>query len=269
MFAYRHDILKSFISGGIKLVVLGPGESLADLPELKDQPANGQVDLLARMLRYRPDTKLLVVAEENVLADPRDANVGSNQVIHVLADAIYQVAGKRPVDPNWENRGRAIQQYELRVQRLDVRYDERLKELFGQATRAGKWKGTAAVHDRLSYWTEGVLAYFDALGETASPNDAIHPITNREALKQYDPDLFALVQQADDVGPELHVPLVLLNGFVTLGALLRRLDVGLVQLTVGVSLELVERPLMQKHAPVLADDLSDPRDVQDTPLGGE
>jgi len=99
------------------------------------------------------------------------------------------------VDPNWEKRGRDVQQYELRVKRLDVRFDESLKDLFDKATNAGKWKGTAAVHDRITYWTQGVLAYFDAPGQDAAPHDAAHPITTREALKDYDPGLFTLVNE--------------------------------------------------------------------------
>jgi hypothetical protein len=67
--------------------------------------------------------------------------------------------------------------------------------VFEKATSAGKWKGTAAAHERAAYWTEGVLAYFDALGQDAAPNDAAHPIDTREALKEYDPDLFALVNE--------------------------------------------------------------------------
>lgn len=59
----------------------------------------------------------------------------------------------------------------------------------------GLWKGTAAVHDHVAYWAEGVLTYFDAVGVGAPPNDADHPITTREALRAYDPDLFALVDQ--------------------------------------------------------------------------
>jgi hypothetical protein len=105
------------------------------------------------------------------------------------------VTATRPVDPNWENRRGAVQQYELRVKRLDVRFDEKLKELFEKATGAGKWKGTAAIYDRVAYWTEGVLAYYDALGQDAAPNDTAHPINTREALKDYDPDLYALVNE--------------------------------------------------------------------------
>ena len=65
---------------------------------------------------------------------------------------------------------------------------------------AGNWKGTAALHDRAAYWTEGALAYFDA---SAPPNDATHPINTREALKEYDPGLFALVNET--MGYDGHV----------------------------------------------------------------
>jgi hypothetical protein len=193
MFAYRHDILKALIADGVKLVVLGRGEGIGDLPEYK----NGlkDVDALARTLDYTPEARLLAVGEENVLADPGDRNAGGAHVIRVLARAVYLVTGTRPVDPNWENRGRAVQQYELRVKRLDVRFDEKLKELHEKAMSAGKWRGTAAVHDRIAYWAEGVLAYFDALGQDAAPHDADHPVNTREALARYDPDLHALVHE--------------------------------------------------------------------------
>lgn len=193
MFAYRHDILKALMADGVKLVVLGKSERISDLPEYKTFKDVKGFDPLARALDYTPETKLLIVGEENVLANPRDPNVGDNQVIRVFATALYHVTARRAVDPNWEDRGRAVQQYELRVKRLDVRFDEELKDLFETATSAGNWKGTAAIHDRVSYWTAGVLAYFDALGQDAAPNDAAHPINTREALMQYDPGLYALV----------------------------------------------------------------------------
>jgi len=40
-----------------------------------------------------------------------------------------------------------------------------------------------------------VLAYFDAAGQDMPPNDAPHSIATREALRQYDPELFALIAQ--------------------------------------------------------------------------
>jgi hypothetical protein len=192
MFAYRHDILKALIADGVKLVVLGPDESVADLPEYR---ATRDTSRLSRMQDYRPDTKTLVVAQENLLARHDDPLVGGSQVVRVFARALYRVTAQRPVDPNWENRGRDVQQYELRVQRLDVRFDERLARLFEAAREKGLWKGSAAVHDREAYWVAGVVAYFDAAGQDSAPNDAAHPIANRDLLKAYDPGLFDLVHE--------------------------------------------------------------------------
>jgi len=70
------------------------------------------------------------------------------------------------------------------IQRLDVRFDERLKEIYERTMNAKKWQGTAAVHDRVAYWAEGVLAYFDASGQDAAPPGALHPIRTRQALQE-------------------------------------------------------------------------------------
>jgi hypothetical protein len=194
MFAYRHDILKAFINEGARLVVLGSEESLADLPECKKMPA-GSIDYTARFLDYVPKAKFMVVDQKNVLGNLDNPYGTSCQVIRVFAKALYHLTGTRPVNPNWDNRGRNVQQYELRVQRMDLRFDEKLKELYDSAMSKGLWKGTAAAGNRVEYWAEGVLAYFDAVGAVVPPNDASYPIATRETLKEYDPDLFALVEE--------------------------------------------------------------------------
>jgi alpha-glucosidase len=194
MFAYRHDILKALIADGVKLVVLGPEESLSDLPEFKRKTAKN-LDHTARFMDYSPELKLMVVAQENVLGDLNDPYTSECQVIRVFAKAIYYVTGTRPIDPDWENRGRNVQQYELRVRRMDIRFDKKLKEIYESAVSKDLWKGTPAVHNHVEYWAMGVLAYFDATGPIAPPNDADHPITTREMLKEYDPGLFALVEE--------------------------------------------------------------------------
>lgn len=196
LFAYRHDLLKALIAADLKLVVLGRDERLADLPEIRALGDKAALDLTARCLSYNPHVRLLVVAEENVAADPQEASVGDNQVLRVLASAVHEVAGKRPSDPNWGSRPRNVwQQYELRVQRLDEGFDRRLAELYDQALARGHWRGTAAVHDRASYWVRGVLAYFDAAGQSSAPAGSERPIVMREELQQYDANLFALVHE--------------------------------------------------------------------------
>lgn len=195
MFAYRHDVLKALIDEGCRLVVLGPGESISDLPEWKELKEQG-VDGLARSLEYAPGRKLMVVGEESVLGDPSVPRVGADPVVRVLAGAVLRGPGRRAVAPDRDPRDRNIQQYELRVKRLDVRFDERVKSLFESAKAAGKWRGTAAGRDHDAYWVEGVLAYFDAQGQAPAPGDAPHTIATREDLRAYDPPLAEFLDEA-------------------------------------------------------------------------
>ncbi|HLW66269.1 MAG TPA: hypothetical protein VKS79_13230, partial [Gemmataceae bacterium] len=193
MFAYRHDILKALIADGAKLVVLGQGEKLSDLPEFKSAAGQPKSDEI-RCQNYTPEMKLIVVPEENVLHLPGDPFAGKNMVVSAMAKALYLVTGLRPVDSDFDKR-RSKQQYELRVKRLDVEFDHKLEKLFDDAKAKSLWKGTAAARNRTEYWAAGVEAYFDAAGAGHAPNGADRPITTREALKAYDPDLFALVDE--------------------------------------------------------------------------
>jgi hypothetical protein len=195
MFAYRQDILKAFIAEKVQLVVLGENESLGDLPEFQDAQVRSKADLLARYLEYSPEFKRLVVSQENLLATPTDARVGSSHLVRVLASAIHRLAGTRPVDETWNDRPRELwQQYELNLKRLDEGFDRQLQELHQAAMSAGKWQGTTAVHDHASYWIAGVLAYFDAAGQEPTPTDSPHAIGTRESLAEYDPALYDLVR---------------------------------------------------------------------------
>ena len=194
MFAYRHDILKALMADSVKLVVLGRTEDIADLPEYKRLADKTGIDALARYLDSTPALKLIVVPEENVLSDPRDPEVGDNAVIRGFTRALYRATARRPVDTIPVPRGQA-QQYELRVTRMDIRFDQKLDSLYRAAMAAGKWKGTAAVHDREDYLTRGVLAYFDASGQHSPPNDTGYPVATREDLEEYDPGLFRLVEE--------------------------------------------------------------------------
>jgi alpha-glucosidase len=194
MFAYRHDILKALIADGVKLVVLGRNEKISDLPEFKGMKEINGADPGGRVVEYTPEKKSLVVGEENLVGSGTTPQAADCEVIRVFAKALYHVTGTRPVDPNWNNRGRAVQQYELRVKRLDMQFDEKLEQIHEAATAKGLWKGTLSGRDRVEYWAGGVLAYFDACRRTEKSSGGALPST-REALKEYDPELFALVQE--------------------------------------------------------------------------
>jgi alpha-glucosidase/alpha-D-xyloside xylohydrolase len=190
MFAYRHDILKALIADGARLVVLAAREKLSNLPEFKDERNHPGFDAV-RYLDYDPGRKLMIVPEENVLGLPSDPCPGRCLVVSAFAKGLYHVTAQRQPIPDFEQR-RDRQQYELRVRRLDVEFDRQLRTAYEAALSHGLWKGTAAARDRVEYWTAGVVAYFDAAGQGPAPSGADRPISTREALKAYDPGLFAL-----------------------------------------------------------------------------
>jgi len=193
MFAYRHDILKAMIAEGTRLVVLGRNEKLSDLPEFKDAKDKAGFDEV-RYLDYTPALKLMVVPEENVLGRQGEPFAGKGMVVSVFARAIHQATGLRPVAINFEKQ-RSKQQYELRVQRMDIEFDNKLQKIHEAAMSKKLWRGTPAGHNRVEYWVAGVEAYFDAAGEGLPPELADRPITTREALRAYDPELYALVDE--------------------------------------------------------------------------
>jgi dipeptidyl aminopeptidase/acylaminoacyl peptidase len=193
MFAYRHDILKAMIADGARLVVLGREEKLSDLPEFKDSKNQAGFDEV-RYLDYTSHLKLMVVPEENVLGLAKEPFAGKCMVVSVFAKGLYHVTALRPAIPDFE-RQRDRQQYELRVKRMDVEFDQQLQKIHDEALSKGLWKGTSAARHRIEYWAAGVEAYFDAASEGPSPNLADRPIATREALKAYDPSLFALVDE--------------------------------------------------------------------------
>ena len=193
MFAYRHDILKAMIEDGARLLVLGRDEKLTDLPEFKKSKSIAGFDE-SRYLDYTPELKLMIVPEENVLGLPKESFAGECMVVNVFAKGLYQITGLRSVDPEFNKRSQ-MQQYELRVKRMDVEFDHKLQKCYDDAMGKGLWKGTTAARDPREYWATGVEAYFDAAGDGQSPNGADRPITTRELMHTYDPDLYALVDE--------------------------------------------------------------------------
>jgi hypothetical protein len=136
MFAYRHDILKALMADGWRMAVVAPGEKIPR------------------------DEKIMVVEA----GKDRD-------VILTFAKKFYEVTGNRPVDPNWDKRGRDVQQYELRVKRLDEEFGKRVRTIHDrQKTPLGTGE----------FWAEGVVKYFT---------------DEREKFAADDQDLYHLVEE--------------------------------------------------------------------------
>jgi hypothetical protein len=191
LFAYRHDILKLLMAKGARLVVLGKGERLGELPEFRAKSQVPGFEEL-RYQEYSDALPLIVVPEENVLGLPGDPFQGENQIVALFAKALYVAGGHRAVDAVFESKKFERQQYELNVRRLDIRFDQDLRAAFAHAATKGLWRGTPAGTELDAYWAAGVCAYFDAAGDGLPPVGG-QPVVRRDTLKGYDPELFQLV----------------------------------------------------------------------------
>lgn len=160
----REDILKAMIQRGCRFMVMAPTEMTTDVPEqrhLKNDPRTNW-DRRARGLGGR----LSSCGEENLLNLKGDRYNRENILIHEFNHAIHQ-QGLREVDPT---------------------FDGRLRQTYQKAMAKGLWKGTYVATDHNEYWAEGAQAYFDCMRPQFGAN-------TRAKLKEYDPDLFALVDE--------------------------------------------------------------------------
>jgi alpha-glucosidase len=84
------------------------------------------------------------------------------------------------------------------LNRVDERFDARLRKCFDDAIKKGLWKGTYAAVNHNEYWAEGVQSWFDDNRE----NDSLHNHVNTRAeLKEYDPGLAAPVAKSSVTSP--------------------------------------------------------------------
>ncbi len=203
MFAYRHDLLKALINDNAKVVVLAKGELLTDLPEFADERAQAS-PAMSRHCDYTIEKKVIVVPEENLLGGLGDPASGRCLLVGQMAKAVFSVAASREVDERFTTVRRDSQQYEQRliwnkssepIERMDVRFELRVRETFDASIKQGLWQGTPPARNTAEYWATGVEAYFDAAGRGFPPVGSPRPITTREQLQAYDPALFKIVDE--------------------------------------------------------------------------
>jgi alpha-glucosidase len=160
----REDVLKAMIKRGCHFMVMAPTEMTTDVPEQRGMKNDPKTDWDKRARGL--GGKLSSCGEENLLNLKGDRYRSENILIHEFNHAIHQY-GLREVDPT---------------------FDDRLREAYKKAMDKGLWKDTYVATNHSEYWAEGVQAYFDCMRPQFGAN-------TREKLKEYDPDLFALVDE--------------------------------------------------------------------------
>ncbi|MGI8605495.1 MAG: hypothetical protein ACR2OZ_21175 [Verrucomicrobiales bacterium] len=164
----RDDVRQAIVKNKVRLAIMAPNELTTCIPEHSDLTPAKYWDKRARGLGATKIRPAVSCGEENLLSYRGDPYAAENILIHEFAHVIHQMG----------------------LDAIDSTFDERLKETYRAAIKAGLWKGTYAASNRHEYWAEGVQSWFD----TNRENDNQHNhVDTREELEQYDAALSALI----------------------------------------------------------------------------
>jgi len=178
MFRYRHDVLKAIIGVNVQLVVIEQGQSPRDIPDVKKIRRKQFANRQGSLFRF-------TTAEANLLKSAGDQAAGENLLIRDIALLMYYITGLREVDPEYDKR-KHVQQYEKGLERIDRRFDEKVRDLYRKAKKRKLWAGTPAMKNRFNYFAEGAQSFFNANKIITLGGDRVN---TREQLQAYDPDL--------------------------------------------------------------------------------
>ena len=169
MIGHRPEMLHVLVQKRVRFVVIGHTEITTDIPEYSDQGPDFLVYRLRGLGGGGLSGHIAVSApEENLLHYPGTFGL-YNVMLHEFAHAIHRF-GLNTIDPA---------------------FDSRLKIAYDAAMEKGLWQGTYASSGRGEYWAESTQAWFYPKGWHSFNNYG----NTRQALKEYDPGLAALLAE--------------------------------------------------------------------------
>lgn len=172
---------EAMIRKGCKVIVIGEKEQVSDVPEYafftRTPEEKSYWNARARGFGgSEGDGWCMSAGEENLLDLPGDRYKGENIFIHEFAHLIHSV-GLRATVPG---------------------FDDRLQQLYEHAKTKGRWSDTYAMTNKEEYFAECVQSYFDC-NRYAEKTDGIHnSVHTREKLRDYDPEMYALLCELFD-----------------------------------------------------------------------
>lgn len=184
----RPDIRQAMIQNGSRLVIMAHNEYTTDIPEHAHLRPKDFWDARARGLGGSAREPVCSCAEENLLAFPGDPYATENILIHEFAHNIHLV-GLSTVDPG---------------------FDDRLKQTYQRAMKAGLWKTKYASTNHAEYFAEAVQSWFN---NNRPPDRDHNHVDTRDELREYDPELAALCEEVfGETQLVYSSPLTRLNG---------------------------------------------------------
>ncbi len=169
----RPDVRKAIIEAKVRFVVMAPTEQTTDVPEHSHLRPKAYWNRRARGLGATRAHPACSCGAENLLGLKGDKYRGESILIHEFSHTIH----------------------ELGLNKVDPKFEPRLKKLYAQAMKQGLWKDTYAATNFVEYWAEGVQSYFDANLQVEPPNGIHNHVNTREELQKHDSELFKLIAE--------------------------------------------------------------------------
>ena len=173
MMADHSGIRNSFYQRYGRVGIMATTEYTTDIPEhswLDPVFWNARARGLGATERWPISTG----AEENVLCYTKDAYANEDIFLHEFAHGIHLLGAKFAI----------------------TGWNERLKYWYNiRKTEGTLWANTYAMSTAKEYFAEGVQSFFN-VNSYANPANGVHNnINTRDKLRQYDPELFALIKE--------------------------------------------------------------------------
>lgn len=171
----RPDIAAAIAGRGIRVGVIGAAENTTALPEYSDLDS-AYWDARSRGLGATTQRPVTSAGEENLLCYAVDRYRGESILIHEFAHTILQLG--------------------IADLAGGAAFVARVESAYTAAMAAGLWSNTYAATNSDEYWAESVQSWFGANLESV-PTDGVHnEIDTRAELRQYDPAIAALIEEA-------------------------------------------------------------------------
>ncbi len=178
MLTNRRDVLATLAANNVRVAIMAESSGITELPELSDlYEAFPDIDWDNRTrgggvgpTLQRP---VLAIAEENLLCYSTDLFPYEDIFVHEAAHAVLNMG--------------------IEQQAGGAAFRQRLERAYQNALDDGLWHSTYAAENPDEYWAEGIQSWFDV----NDPPGPIHnEINTRRELREYDPALAALVEEA-------------------------------------------------------------------------
>ena len=173
--ALPEDVLDQMVKKNTRVGIMARYEGTTDIPEhahlANDTSLNW--DLRARGLGGTLRLPLTTCAEENLLCYQIDKYHAEDILIHEFAHTIHGVG----------------------IAPLYSKFNDMLQEKLDMAISEGKYENTYAATDIWEYWAEGVQNWFNVNASVPIPDGKHNFMNTRKELKQYDPDLYAILSE--------------------------------------------------------------------------